>query len=377
MPRMRILLLSAYDAVSHRQWRQGLVAALPQHDWTVLTLPARHFRWRIRGNGLSWAMGERETLMRAYDLVLATSMVDLATLRGLVPPLAALPAVLYFHENQFAYPQSAEAHASLEPRMVTLYSALAADRLVFNSEHNRTTFLDGVAALLLRMPDAVPPGIVAGLADKACVIPVPLDDEVFAAPPASRPDILTLVWNHRWEYDKAPQRFFRALERLEADGLPFRVHLLGQRFRRIPALFQTMRRTLADQVLSWGWRERREDYLAVLRESHLAVSTALHDFQGLALQEAVASGCVPVVPDRLAYPEHYAAEFRYASFPDDEAAEVDALVGHLRKRAARLQAGRLPAPPSLAHLSWQRLRQEYENVLTDCSRRDAQPARRS
>ncbi|HID50226.1 MAG TPA: DUF3524 domain-containing protein [Chromatiales bacterium] len=374
---MRILLLSAYDAVSHRQWRQGLVAALPQHDWTVLTLPARHFRWRIRGNGLSWAVGERETLTRGYDLVLATSMVDLATLRGLVPQLAALPAVLYFHENQFAYPRSAAAHPSLEPQMVNLYGALAADHLVFNSEYNRTTFLDGVAALLRRMPDAVPSGIVAGLAEKARVIPVPLDATVFRARPDSRPDTLTLVWNHRWEYDKAPERFFHALERLVAEGVAFRVHVLGQQFRRTPARFQTMRRTLGDRVLSRGWLERREDYLAVLHESHLVVSTALQDFQGLALQEAVAAGCVPVVPDRLVYPEYCPAEFRYASCPDDEVAEVDALAAHLRERATRLQAGRLPAPPSLRHLAWQRLRQEYEDVLTGCARRDAMPSRQS
>src|SRR5690606_31607509 len=58
---MRILLLSAYDADSHRRWREGLVRELPQHAWTVLALPPRHFSWRIRGNALSWAFGERDT----------------------------------------------------------------------------------------------------------------------------------------------------------------------------------------------------------------------------------------------------------------------------------------------------------------------------
>src|SRR5690554_445672 len=99
---MRILLLSAYDAVSHQYWRKGLVNALPEHDWTVLSLPARYFSWRIRGNSLSWAFGERERLQQPYDLVIATSMVDLTSLRGLVPSLARTPCVVYFHENQFA-----------------------------------------------------------------------------------------------------------------------------------------------------------------------------------------------------------------------------------------------------------------------------------
>jgi hypothetical protein len=47
---MRVLLLSPYDAHSHRRWRKGLVAAFPDWQWTVLTLPPRFFLWRVRGN---------------------------------------------------------------------------------------------------------------------------------------------------------------------------------------------------------------------------------------------------------------------------------------------------------------------------------------
>ena len=71
----------------------------------------------FRGNPLSWAVSERAELERDYDLVVATSMVDLATLKGLVPSLANTPSVVYFHENQFAYPLSAEQHNSIEPQM--------------------------------------------------------------------------------------------------------------------------------------------------------------------------------------------------------------------------------------------------------------------
>ena len=145
---MRILLLSAYDAASHRRWREALVAQFSEHDWQVLTLPARHFRWRIRGNSLTWAMSDRGVLEQDYDLLVATSMVDLATLKGLVPKLAEVPSIAYFHENQFAYPASGRQFDSVDPQMVTLYTALAADRLAFNSEYNRETFLRGVERLL-------------------------------------------------------------------------------------------------------------------------------------------------------------------------------------------------------------------------------------
>ena len=154
---MKVLLLSAYDAHSHRRWRRGLVAAFPDWDWTVLALPPRHFSWRVRGNSLSWAFGERHTLEQPYDVIVATSMTDLSALKGLVPSLAGIPTLVYCHENQFAYPEPPERVPRNAPKITTLYAMLAADRVLFNSEYNRTTLLDGAGALLAQMPDAVPP----------------------------------------------------------------------------------------------------------------------------------------------------------------------------------------------------------------------------
>ena len=131
---MHILLLNAYDTDSHKSWCQGLMNQLSQYKWQCLTLPGRYFSWRIRGNALSFAYGEQANLLKQkYDLIIATSMVDLATLKGLVPHLAQIPSVLYFHENQFAYPKSQAQHASIEPQMVNLYAALSADKVIFNS----------------------------------------------------------------------------------------------------------------------------------------------------------------------------------------------------------------------------------------------------
>lgn len=120
---MKILLLSAHDAASHRIWRQGLVKIFAEYQWTILTLPARHFSWRIRGNSLTWAFSKREVLTRPYDLVITTSMTDLATLRGLVSQLTEVPSLVYFHENQFAYPERKHAYSRVEQKIVTLCAA--------------------------------------------------------------------------------------------------------------------------------------------------------------------------------------------------------------------------------------------------------------
>ncbi len=358
---MRILLLSAYDAHSHRRWREGLVKAFPDWDWTVLTLPPRHFNWRIRGNSLSWAFTERARLERPYDLLIATSMVDLATLKGLVPVLAGVPTLVYCHENQFAYPVGREQAMRLEPRMVNLYSVLAADRVVFNSAHNRDSFLAGVQALLDKMPDAVPPGITGRIRSRSRILPVPLEADWFSGQPRGTTDDVpfTIVWNHRWEYDKAPERLCHALLQLRTAGVNFRVHVVGQQFREQPPVFTEMQQELAGYIGEWGRVRDAKDYRALLQQSHVVLSTALHEFQGLAVLEAVASGCIPLVPDRLAYPEWFGPEYRYPSSP----AEPERESGHIARRLAQFaqvyDRAALPAAPDVSGLSWSRLIPAY------------------
>lgn len=356
-----MLLLSAYDAASHRDWHQGLRQALPEIDWTVLSLPPRHFSWRIRGNALTWSGLEYGRLNERYDRLLATSMVDLATLRGLVPALAHLPTVLYFHENQFAYPTSTRQHTSVEPQMVSLYASLCADRLVFNSAYNRSTFLAGVDALLRKLPDGVPPGIVEQLRGKSSIVPVPLRMQ---APPAARDTLqsLTLVWNHRWEYDKGPDLLLAALESLDAD-LPLRVHVIGQQFRRVPEAFARIRELLEGRnwLGHWGYVEAKGEYQMLLARSHLVLSTANHDFQGLAVLEAVQAGCIPLVPADLAYPEFLPGQFCYARGNNKAASNI----GRAITRYCELwRGGSLPAAPDLSWLTWESLALTYRNLLT-------------
>lgn len=340
--------------------------AFPDHDWTVLTLPARYFNWRVRGNSLSWAYDQLDVLTRDYDRLITTSMTDLSTLRGLVPELAEIPTTIYFHENQFAYPQNNnnndQLKTELEAKVVSLYSALAADYVVFNSAWNRDSFLQGINHFLSTMPDHVPGGIVDLLSEKSSVLPVPLDENWFSDQPERTNSVLTILWNHRWEYDKAPDRFLKALVILKERGVEFKINLIGQQFRQKPEIFDQMYERLENQILHWG-TVSDSDYDPVLKRSHIVVSSALHDFQGLAILEAVASGCVPVVPDRLAYPEFIPQEFCYDSFASDPEKEVISLADHLEKRALEFLQGLLPTPPNLKGLKWTKMKRHYQKAF--------------
>ncbi|MDP1931369.1 MAG: DUF3524 domain-containing protein [Gammaproteobacteria bacterium] len=349
---MKALLLSAYDAESHRLWRENLKAMFPLIQWTELILPARYFPWRVRGNSLSWAFNHRATLTDNYDLLLCTSMTDLSALRGFVPELTGLPTIVYFHENQFAYPVNPDPLAlrpnPVEPQMLSLYTALCADHIVFNSQYNRNTFLAGVEQLLGKLPDHVPAALMEKLC-KAIVIPVPLCEDVFLAPPApehaDQPDVLTIVWNHRREFDKGPALLLAIAKRLVALGVRFRMHLLGQRFRQSPAEFVALEKLLANHCAATavapghcGYVQNRTEYCRILASADVVLSTALHDFQGLSVLEATALGCTPLAPARLVYPEYLATDFLYQG-EVDTVTQAESAVGKLQEFATRKSAG--------------------------------------
>ena len=312
-----VLLLSAYRSDSHAVWSDWLQRNINGVEWQALELPGRYFAWRIRGNPLSWldVIGAEPP-----DLVLATSMVDLATIKGLNRQLTEAPAWYYFHENQFAYPMSEHQVRSIEPRMVQLYGALAADRLLFNSRFNRDSFLDGVDELLGLMPDGIPERVRERLAPRCEVLPVPVEP----VHPSEQRDLRLIVWNHRWEYDKAPEVFSKAMIALAESGVEFRLALLGKRPRTVPESLARLRHALPDRIIADGHLPP-DQYQHLLGRAGVAVSTAVHEFQGISMLEAASAGVRPLVPDALCYPEQYPARYRYPT------GDIDALTARLRQ----------------------------------------------
>lgn len=337
---MRFLLLSAYDTPSHRHWRERLEQLFADEIWCQLSLPARHFEWRVRSNSLHWGLGEYPELARDWDVLIATSMVDLAALRGLRPKLANIPTLLYFHENQFFYPSnpghSNKRQSNVEPLLIPVYSALCADRILFNSEFNKQSFLQGARALFERLPDQLPAQAWQKL-EASGVLPVPVSTRDFASETRevgeageTRPSrtanerqsadrkILEVIWNHRWEYDKGPELLLAVARELIKQKASVRLHVVGQQFRRQPDEFaeiELLCRQLAEQQdlppPCLGFIEDRKDYEALLYSADVALSTAWHEFQGLGIQEACVAGCCPLAPNDLAYPEYLPAECLY------------------------------------------------------------------
>ena len=95
-------------------------------------------------------------------------MANAAEFRGLVPSAwAEIPLVVYFHENQLRYPVQEFDRRDHHFAWTNLASALAADRLLFNSQFNRDSFLEDLGALIRKMPDARPSWATERIGGKA------------------------------------------------------------------------------------------------------------------------------------------------------------------------------------------------------------------
>ncbi len=369
-----VLLLSAYDASSHRLWRERLVELFPDFQWTQLTLPARNFNWRIRGNSLEWGFKQADILQRDYQLLIATSMVDLASLRGFVPSLSRIPSLVYFHENQFEYPTGSQRHDNIEPQLVPLYAALCADCVIFNSHYNRTTFLEGARNLFQKLPDQFPEEIIQHLEDSV-VIPVPLPNwDCSEDLQLSDSNILEVVWNHRWEYDKGPELLLELANFIKLNQLPIRLHIAGEQFRNQPAEFDQLRLVLEEHAAKlaiapgqFGYIADRTDYFNLLKTCDIVLSTALHDFQGLAVQEACLFGCTPLAPDKLVYPEYLDANFLYPSL-DDKTVSAQAIADRLKNWLAHKTKGLNLPKPNLDQYKGESLRPRYAEVFERISK---------
>ncbi|MBU0716605.1 MAG: DUF3524 domain-containing protein [Planctomycetes bacterium] len=320
--RLRVAVLEPYYGGSHAQFVDTVVRN-SRHEYVVATMPARKWKWRMRGAALWFSREDNAWLGRASgdgpDVILCNDMLSVADLRALLPRARrGIPIACYFHENQLTYPLPAEDERDYQYGMTNITSCLAADVVWFNSMFHLEDFLTAVGGLLAKMPDCVPPGIVEAIRQKSDVRPPPVDvasDDRRRQRGCAEP--LAIVWPHRWEFDKNPEAFFDALLRLDEAGCDFRVVLLGEQFRTAPPVFESSWSRLKTHIVHAGFLPDRAAYLSILRGCDVVVSTAIQENFGIAVAEAILAGCQPLLPNRLVYPElvpeHLHADCLYSS----------------------------------------------------------------
>ncbi len=361
-----VCLLEPYHTGSHRAWVEGY-AARTRLALHALTMDGRFWKWRMHGGAVTLARLYRERNLRP-DVLLATDMLDLTTFLALTRDRTpSLPVALYMHENQLTYPPPPGEKRDLHYGFINYASMLCADRVWFNSQFHLESWFEELPRLLKHFPDYTELATVEPLRARSEVLPLGLSLAAFDAwreAPAPGSEPLLIAWNHRWEYDKGPEAFFSALYALAERGVEFRVAVLGEGFVREPPEFSEARERLGGRIVQFGYAESFADYARWLWRADVVVSTAIQESFGAAVVEAMYCGCVPVLPDRLAYPQFIPPEHRDLCLYADDAGLVERLA-HLaaHPRVARDPALRGAFRTQAARYDWSLMAPEYDRRL--------------
>ena len=304
---MNILLVEPYYTGSHKQWADGYKEH-SSHNVKILSLKGQFWKWRMHGGAITLAK-MFDAMDWLPDLILATDMLDLNTFLSLTRDKSnGIPTALYFHENQLSYPWSPDDRDIKNKRdshygFINYSSALAADRVFFNSKFHMRSFLDALNPFLKQFPDYQELGTIDIIKEKSEVLFLGMDLTRFreyALRKDSRPNIL---WNHRWEYDKNPKSFFSVLKRVKNESNDFGLVILGENFSKSPKVFEESKKEFKNQIVHWGYLDSFEEYAKWLWKSHIIPVTSNQEFFGGSVMEAIYCGVWPIVPNRLTYPE--------------------------------------------------------------------------
>lgn len=308
---MKIILIEPFFSGSHQIWAESL-QKFSKHTIEILSLPGKFWKWRMHGGAVELA---EQYLQRNIqpDLIIASDMLDLSVFLALTRSKTAnIPIAIYFHENQLTYPWSptdedVDQKRDLHYSFINYTSALSANFVLFNSNYNKQSFLNALPVFLNIYPDFNGLNNVETIKKKSEVLHLGLDlDFLIKQKPENleKPNRAILLWNHRWEYDKNPDQFFKILFEIKERGIDFKLIVLGEKTNKYPAIFDKAKEILTENIIHWGYAESKEEYARLLWLSDILMVTSNQDFFGGSVVEAMTCNVFPLLPNRLAYPEH-------------------------------------------------------------------------
>jgi len=271
-------------------------------------MKGQFWKWRMHGGAITLANQFKASKFQP-DLILATDMLDLTTFLSLTRHRTAnVPTVIYFHENQLSYPWSPTDRDVKENRnkhygFINYASALTADHVLFNSKYHRDSFIHEVRILLKHFPDHNELDTIQKIEEKCAVLQLGLDLKRFDEHKTKRIGPPLILWNHRWEYDKNPEAFFKTLFQLDEDGIDFRLVVLGENFKTTPSIFNEAKEKLKDKIAHFGYCENFTYYAKWLWKADILPVTNIQDFFGISIMEAIYCNTYPLLPNRLTYPD--------------------------------------------------------------------------
>ncbi|XP_016155395.1 PREDICTED: glycosyltransferase-like domain-containing protein 1 isoform X5 [Ficedula albicollis] len=322
---MSVLLIEPFYGGSHKQLMDLLQEEL-QEDCVLCTLPAKKWHWKARTSALYFM--QTVPTSSNYRILFASSVLNLAELAALRPDLGKLKKVLYFHENQLAYPVQKCQERDFQYGYNQILSCLVADVVVFNSAFNMESFLKSIGKFMKLIPDHRPKDLEKIIRPKCQVLYFPV----------RFPDVSSFMPEHKLARLEKVIGVKRNGDAYQSERLP------GQQESRAvmktsdahpesglcepqPGLCTTQHEGLASPPAAPAQAEAPESTNPCQGEDKQGLTFNLSnilsglDYQQRPLHiawphrwiEAVHCGCYPLCPKALVYPEIFPAEYLYST----------------------------------------------------------------
>ncbi len=304
---MNILLIESYYTGSHKQWIDGF-KKFSKHNVRILYMKGQFWKWRMHGGAVTLAKKFNKMKWKP-DMILCTDMLDLTTFIALTRNKTKnIPIALYFHENQLSYPWSEtdrDIHNKRDNHysFINYVSALAADKVFFNSYFHMKSFLKNLKPFLKNFPDYNEIKTIDNIHKKSKVLYLGLDLKKFDKYKIQKLQYPIILWNHRWEYDKNPDLFFKILSIIKNNKYKFKLVVLGENFSKSPMIFKNAKETFKQEIIHWGYAHSFEVYAKWIWKANILPVTSIQEFFGISIMEAIYCNTYPILPNRLSYPE--------------------------------------------------------------------------
>ena len=304
---LKILLIEPYYTGSHKKWANDY-RRLSNHNVKILSLKGQFWKWRMHGGAVTLANKFNKINWRP-NLIIATDMLDFTTFLSLTRKKTYnIPAIIYFHENQISYPWSpndidVKKNRDSHYGFINYSSALSSDHILFNSNYHMNTFMNELNPFLKNFPDHNELDSINIIKRKSKTLHLGLDLKRFDLKKIKKKEKPSILWNHRWEYDKNPELFFSILEKVKNEGYKFNLIVIGENFSQSPEIFDRAKKNFKDELIHWGYAKTFELYAELLWRADILPVTSNQEFFGISVMEAIYCGNWPILPNRLTYPE--------------------------------------------------------------------------
>jgi glycosyltransferase involved in cell wall biosynthesis len=307
---------------------------------------------------------QRINSLKKPDLVLATNLMDLPQWKTF-STWGEIPHLLYVHENQLDYPLKDGERRDLHYVWKDYTNYRIADRIVFNSRYNLDSFCRKFGKFRASLPDMKPENPETDFRRKSSIIPpgCTLVDTNGLISQDHKMETPLFLWNHRWEHDKNPEVFFSLLTRLKKESIPFKLAVVGESFKDSPPCFKEAKSQFSKELVHFGFVQDRNEYEQWLKQADFVFTTALQENFGISMVEAMSAGCIPLMPNRLAYPEVLPSDFHDLFLYENEE-DLFTKLSHLMKRQDRDAMG-IQLSKGMKQYGWEEIIKKFDYLIEE------------